>query len=308
MTHFVAKTILVRRRKAGKNQNPVALKTAHGFSSSAAFSFSLERLGTGFRPEDHVSAATIRLGAVMSAELRIARAFKRLQMGLDEISAVSPEHFPNPALSARIVEGIFNFIKKKIRFVTWLRVLTVCRDAQALEELFREAFEYVVYTLPKDMEEKPRVFEAYDMTDKLTAIVKVVKSAPEYRELANNRIFQFQLVDFELITAPSNMLHRPESLRQMNQVTYYLSLLGFTCAFAVDEDYVMNSLEKDSYRALSLLRFDLDIWGRMITSRKALELSQRVDVDFSAFRLESDGAKADCLVSYQRGDGSDRAL
>jgi hypothetical protein len=309
MTHFVAKTILVRRRKAGKNQSPVAMRTARAFSpidSLHSASFSLEHADVDYRELEHVSAETLRLDAVMPADLRVARAVKRCEMGLDELTAVAPETFPNPELSARILEGIFNFMKKKVRFTAWLRVLHACKEPEALGQIYQEAFEFVVHTLPRDIEENMGQYEAFDLTDKLLAVIKVVKSTPKFTDLALNNIFKFQLVDFELITAPSDMLRLTDSLRRFHQVAYYLSLLGFACAFVSEgepEVYIMRSLERDSYRALALLRFDFDIWCRMTASRKAFEISQRQDVDFKAFGLVPESVKAAALVSFQDQDG-----
>ena len=78
-------------------------------------------------------------------------------------------------------------------------------------------------------------------------------------------------------------------------------MIGFVCAFrAVGEDpnkYIMSSLEKETNRALALLRFDFDIWGRMTASRRAMEISQRKDVDFGLYGLLPESSKAESIIA-----------
>ena len=305
VTHFVAKTILVRRRKTGKSSSG-ATRTTRGFSPtdcipSDVLPFSLDHNSTNFNVEQHINAQTLEVDELMSAELRVKRAIKRFELALDELTTVAPENFPNPEISARILEGIFSFMRKKVRFGAWIELLRVCQTAQNLENLYKESFEYLVHTLPKEIEENIIIFDNFDLTDRLNVLINVIKSTPKYEELAVNRVFQFLLVDFDMMTAPPHMLRRPLSLKQFHQVTYYISMIGLVCAFRADgvdpENYIMNSLERETNRALALLRFDFDIWGRMTASRRALELSQRKDVDFSLFNLLPESSKASKIIS-----------
>jgi hypothetical protein len=48
---------------------------------------------------------------------------------------------------------------------------------------------------------------------------------------------------------------------------------------------------------LALLRFDFDIWGRMTASRRAMEISQRKDVDFALYDLLPESSKAAKIIS-----------
>ncbi len=321
MTHFVAKTILVRRRKTGKSGSDNT-RMARGFSPtdfipSDVLPFSLDQDESLFDANAHISEETKRLDEVMSPELKVKRAILRLQIALDEITCVSTETFPNPEISARVLEGIFNFMRKKVRFAAWLEVLKVCQRPGALDKLFQRCFEYLAHTLPRDIEENPTVFDNFDLSERLMFLIKTVKSTPTYAELAENRIFQYLLVDFEMMTAPPHMLRRQESLLQYHQVTHYISMMGVVCAFKTtgskDKEkekkqdtpddpflYISNKLERESHRALALLRLDFDIWGRMTASRRALEISQRKDVDFAKYNLLSESLKASKMIKTNK--------
>lgn len=305
VTHFVAKTILVRRRKTGKSTSGAA-KTTRGFSPtdcipSDVLPFSLDQDSPSLSMDPYISVQTFEVDELMSADLRIKRAIKRFEIGLDEITAVAPENFPNPEISSRILEGIFNFMRKKIRLGAWLELLRCYQKTGNLEGLYQESFEYLVHTLPKEIEENASVFENFNLTDRLNVLVSSIKSTPKYSDLAANRAFQFLLVDFDMMTAPSHMMRRPQSLKQFHQVTYYISLIGLVCAFRASAEnpkiYIMNSLEKETYRVLALLRFDFDIWGRMTASRRAMEISQRKDVQFELYDLIPESAKASKIIS-----------
>lgn len=305
VTHFVAKTILVRRRKGGNNTTG-ALRTTKGFSPtdcipSDVLPFSLDQDVTNFNVEKFISSQTLEVDELMSVDLRVKRAIKRFEIALDELTTVAPESFPNPEISARILEGIFSFMRKKVRFMVWLEVLRGCQKPEYLKKLYQEAFEYLVHTLPKEIEENLVVFDNFDLTDRLGIIINAIKSTPKYENLSSNRAFQFLLVDFEMMTAPPHMLRRPQSLKQYHQVNYYLSMIGITCAFRAagenPEIYIMSSLEKETHRALALLRFDFDIWGRMTASHRAMEISQRKDVKFEKFGLLPESSKASKIIS-----------
>lgn len=305
VTHFVAKTILVRRRKTGKGSSG-ALRTTRGFSPtdcipSDVLPFSLDQDTPNINVDDYINPQTFEVDELMSVELRIKRAIKRFEIALDELTAVAPENFPNPEISARILEGIFSFMRKKVRFGTWLELLRVCKKSENLESLYQEAFEYIVHTLPKEIEENVTIFDNFDLTDRLNVLINTIKSTPKFEELASNRVFKFLLVDFDMMTAPSHMLRRPQSLKQFHQVTYYISMIGLVCAFRASgekpDTYIMNSLEKETHRALALLRFDFDIWGRMTASRRAMEISQRKDVDFALYDLLPESSKAGKIIS-----------
>lgn len=305
VTHFVAKTILVRRRKTGKSSNG-ATPTTRGFSPtdcipSNVLSFSLDQDIPSLNVNQYISPETLETDEIMSADLRVRRAIKRFEIALDELTAVAPEYFPNPEISARILEGIFSFMRKKIRFGVWLECLKLCQKVENLEHMYQESFEYLVHTLPKEIEENVTVYDNFDLSDRLNVLINTIKSTPKYHDLAHNRVFQFLLVDFEMMTAPSHMFRRPISLKQYHQVTYYVAMLGFACSFkAAGEDpnsYIMSSLEKETHRALALLRFDFDIWGRMTASSRALEISQRKDVNFDAYDLLPESSKAAKIIS-----------
>lgn len=305
VTHFVAKTIIVRRRKTGKSFNS-STRTKRGFSPtdfipSNVLPFSLDGENENYNPEQFISAKTLEVDELMSVELRVNRAIKRLEIALDELTTVSPESFPNPEISARILEGIFNFMRKKIRFSAWLEVLRVCQKPKALGTFYQEAFEYLTHTLPKEIDENLPIFDNFDLTERLLVFIKTIRSTPKFEDLSTNKVFQFLLVDFDMMTAPAHMLRRPISLKQLHQVIYYLSTLRSVCAFRAKgenhETYVMSSLEQETRRALALLRFDFDIWGRMTASRRALELSQRKDIDFSRFDLLPESSKASKLIN-----------
>lgn len=310
MTHFIAKTILVRRRKTGKSASNNT-RISRGFSPtdfipSDVLPFSLDRDDCYFDVSEHIREETKRVDQVMSADLRVKRAILRLQIALDEITCVATETFPNPEVSVRILEGIFNFMRKKIRFAAWLEVLRHCQKEGALDALWQKCFEYFAHTLPRDIEENPAVFDNFDLTDRLLFLIKTIKSTPTYAGLADNRVFQYLLVDFDMMTAPPYMFRRPASLKQFQQVAYYVFMLGVVCVFkaggaASPEVYIMNLLERESHRALDLLRFDFDIWGRMTASRRALEISQRKDIDFAQYGLLPDSVKAMKLID----DGKD---
>lgn len=306
VTHFVAKTILVRRRKTGKNILGKANHTVRGFSPtdcipSDVLPFSLDQDTSEFKVEEYINPRTLEIDELMSADLRVKRAIKRFELALDELTAVAPEHFPNPEISTRILEGIFNFMRKKVRFCAWLELLRMCQKAENLEALYQESFEFLVHTLPKEMDENVQIFENFDLTDRLELFINTIKKTPKFEDLAMNRTFRFLLVDFDLMTAPSHLLRRQLSLKQFHQITYYISMIGFACAFrASGEDpnnYIMSSLEKETNRALALLRFDFDIWGRMTASRKAMEISQRKDVDFSLYGLLPESSKIENIIS-----------
>lgn len=305
VTHFVAKTILVRRRKTGKSTSG-ATRTTRGFSPtdcipSDVLPFSLDQDAPNINVDHYISLQTLEVDELMSIELRIKRAIKRFEIALDELTTVAPENFPNPEISARILEGIFSFMRKKVRFGAWLELLRVCQKSDTLDNLYQEAFEYLVHTLPKEIEENVTIFDNFDLTDRLNVLINAIKSTPKFEELASNRVFQFLLVDFDMMTAPSHMLRRPLSLKQFHQVTYYISMIGLVCAFRASgekpEIYIMNSLEKETHRALALLRFDFDIWGRMTASRRAMEISQRKDVDFALYDLLPESSKAAAIIS-----------
>ena len=305
MTYFVAKTILVRRRKTGKSSSGPA-KTTRGFSPtdcipSDVLPFSLDKDIANINVDQFMSPETLIIDELMSPDLRVKRAIKRFEIALDELTIIAPEHFANPEISARILEGIFSFMRKKVRFSAWLETLKVCQKNENLEKLYQEAFEYLAHILPREIEENITVFDNFDLTDRLNVLITAVKSTPKYDDLASNRAFQFLLVDFDMITAPSHMLRRHTSLRQFHQVTYYISMIGFVCAFrSAGKDpkkYIMGALERETHRALSLLRFDFDIWGRMTASRRALEISQRKDVDFQLFGLLPESAKAAGIIN-----------
>lgn len=305
VTHFVAKTILVRRRKTGKSGNG-ATRTTRGFSPtdcipSDVLPFSLDQDVSSINVDKYISPQTLEIDELMSADLRVKRAIKRFEIALDELTLIVPEHFPNPEISARILEGIFSFMRKKVRFGAWLETIKVCQSVKKLQRLYQEAFDYLTHTLPKEMEENITVFDNFDLTDRLNVLINTIKSTPKYDELASNRVFQFLLVDFDMMTAPPHMLRRPISLKQLHQVTYYVSMMGYVCAFrAAGENpnsYIMGPLEKETHRALALLRFDFDIWGRMTASRRALEVSQRKDVDFSRYGLLPESAKVAKIIS-----------
>lgn len=305
VTHFVAKTILVRRRKTGKSTSG-ATRTTRGFSPtdcipSDVLPFSLDQDTPNINVDDYINPQTFEVDELMSVELRIKRAIKRFEIALDELTTVVPENFPNPEISARILEGIFSFMRKKVRFGVWLELLRSCQKSENIEGLYQEAFEYLVHTLPKEIEENIIIFDNFDLTDRLNVLINTIKSTPKFEDLASNRVFQFLLVDFDMMTAPSHLLRRPQSLKQFHQVTYYISLIGLVCAFRASgetpETYIMNSLEKETHRALALLRFDFDIWGRMTASRRAMEISQRKDVDFALYDLLPESSKAAKIIS-----------
>jgi hypothetical protein len=304
-THFVAKTILVRRRDN--------TRMARGFSPtdfipSDVLPFSLDQDENYFEGSVPISEETKLRDEVMSPELKVKRAILRLQIGLDEITCVSTETFPNPEISARVLEGIFNFMRRKVRFSAWLEVLKVCQKPGALDRLFQKCFEYLAHTLPRDIEENPTVFDNFDLTERLMFLIKTVKSTPTYAGLANNRIFQYLLVDYDMMTAPPHMLRRQESLLQFHQVTYHISMVGVVCAFKLGGEnsdprlYISSKLERESHRALALLRLDFDIWGRMTASRRALEISQRKDVDFAKYNLLSESLKASKMIDVSKGE------
>ena len=306
VTHFVAKTILVRRRKTGKSTLGRENHTVRGFSPtdcipSNVLPFSLDQDIPDLNVDQYITPQVLEIDELMPADLRVKRAIKRFELALDELTAVAPEHFPNPEISARILEGIFNFMRKKVRFCAWLELLRMCQKAENLQALYQESFDYLVHTLPKEMEENVSIFENFDLTDRLTVFISTIKKTPKFEDLASNRTFQFLLVDFDMMTAPAHMLRRPVSLKQFHQVTYYISMIGFVCAFrAVGEDpnkYIMSSLEKETNRALALLRFDFDIWGRMTASRRAMEISQRKDVDFGLYGLLPESSKAESIIA-----------
>ncbi len=310
VTHFVAKTILVRRRKTGKSSNG-AKRTTRGFSPtdcipSDVLPFSLDQDISNLNVDQYIAPETLEIDELMSPELRVKRAIKRSEIALDELTVIEPEYFPNPEISARILEGIFSFMRKKVRFGSWLEILNACQEPEGLERLYQEAFEYLVHTLPKEMEENITVFENFDLTDKLNVLISAIKSTPKYDDLSSNRAFQFLLVDFEMMTAPSHILRRPTSLKQFHQVNHYISMIGLVCAFrSAGKDpkkYIMGALEKETHRALGLLRFDFDIWGRMTGSRRALEISQRKDVDFERYGLLPESAKAANIISRGEED------
>lgn len=306
MTHFVAKTILVRRRRTGKSGG-ANTRMARGFSPtdfipSDVLPFSLDRDESYFDVSRYISEETKKVDQIMSSEMKVKRAILRMQVALDEITCISTETFPNPEISTRVLEGIFNFMRKKIRFAAWLEVLEVYQRGERLESLFAECFEYLTHTLPRDIEENLTVFDNFDLTERLLFLIKTVKSTPTYAELASNSIFQYLLVDFEMMTAPPHMFRRQESLRQYLQVIYYVTMTGVVCAFHSGGDgdpdkYIANKLERESHRALALLRLDFDIWGRMTASRRALEVSQRKDVDFAKYNLQSENVKASKLIA-----------
>lgn len=306
VTHFVAKTILVRRRKTGKNTFGRENHTVRGFSPtdcipSDVLPFSLDQDISELNVDQYIAGETFEIDELMPSDLRVKRAVKRFELALDELTAVAPENFPNPEISARILEGIFSFMRKKVRFCAWLELLRMCQKASNLQALYQESFEYFVHTLPKEMEENLPIFDNFDLTDRLEVFIKTIKTTPRFEDLAVNRTFQFLLVDFDMMTAPSHLLRRPLSLKHFHQVTYYISMIGFVCAFrAVGDDpetYIMNQLEKETNRALALLRFDFDIWGRMTASRRAMEISQRKDVDFGLYGLLPESAKAARLIA-----------
>lgn len=305
VTHFVAKTILVRRRKTGKSTSGPT-KTTRGFSHtdcipSDVLPFSLDQDISSINVDQYITPETLVIDELMSPDLRVKRAIKRFEIALDELTVVAPEHFPNPEISARILEGIFNFMRKKIRFGAWLETLKVCQKVENLEKLYQESFEYLVHTLPKEMEENITVFDNFDLTDRLTVLINAIKSTPKYDDLAVNRAFLYLLVDFDMMTAPSHMFRRPISLKQFHQVTYYISIIGFVCAFRAagkdPKEYIVGSLERETHRALALLRFDFDVWGRMTACRRALEVSQRKDVNFELYGLLPESAKAASIIS-----------
>lgn len=307
VTHFVAKTILVRRRKTGKSTTfGRENHTVRGFSPtdcipSDVLPFSLDQDISDLNVDHYITPATLEIDELMSSDLRVKRAVKRFELALDELTAVAPENFPNPEISSRILEGIFSFMRKKVRFCAWLELLRMCQKASNLQALYQESFEYLVHTLPKEIEENVSIFDNFDLTDRLEVLIKTIKKTPKFEDLAANRTFQFLLVDFDMMTAPSHLLRRPLSLKHYHQVNYYISMIGFVCAFrAVGEDpdkYIMNTLEKETNRALALLRFDFDIWGRMTASRRAMEISQRKDVDFGLYGLLPESAKAESLIT-----------
>jgi hypothetical protein len=305
VTHFVAKTILVRRRKTGKSANG-AVRTTRGFSPSDfipsdVLPFSMDQGPSNFDVEELISPETFKFDELMSVDLRIKRAIKRYEIALEELSVVSPETFPNPEISARILEGIFSFMRKKIQFAVWLEILRSYERGDGIETNFQEAFEYFSHTLPKEMEENMTIFENFDLAEKLTVLITAIKSTPSIKDLANNRAFHFLLIDFDMITAPPHMLRRPQSLKLFHQVTYYISMIGSVCSMLADGDtpvkFIMGSLESDSNRSLALLRFDFDIWGRMTAARRAIEISQRKDIDFELFDLLPESAKASRLIA-----------
>ena len=306
VTHFVAKTILVRRRKTGKNTLGRESHTVRGFSPtdcipSDVLPFSLDQDNPDLNVDQYITPQTLEIDELMPSDLRVKRAIKRFELALDELTAVAPENFPNPEISARILEGIFNFMRKKVRFCAWLELLRMCQEAINLQALYKESFEYFVHTLPKEIEENVSIFDNFDLTDRLTVFINTIKKTPKFEDLAHNRTFQFLLVDFDMMTAPSHLLRRPLSLKHFHQVTYYISMIGFVCAFrAVGDDphkYIMSALEKETNRALALLRFDFDIWGRMTASRRAMEISQRNDVDFSLYDLLPESSKAESIIA-----------
>lgn len=306
VTHFVAKTILVRRRKTGKSTTSGEAKTTRGFSPtdcipSDVLPFSLDQDATNINVDNLINPQTFEVDELMSVELRIKRAIKRFEIAFDELTAVAPEHFPNPEISARILEGIFSFMRKKVKFGAWLELLRVCNKSENLEGLYQEAFEYLVHTLPKEIDENVTIFDNFDLTERLGVLINAIKSTPKFEELALNRVFKFLLVDFDMMTAPSHMLRRPQSLKQFHQVTFYITMIGLVCAFRASgekpETYIMNSLEKETHRALALLRFDFDIWGRMTASRRAMEISQRKDVNFALYDLLPESSKASKIIS-----------
>ena len=309
-THFVAKTILVRRRKTGKSANDNT-KMSRNFSPtdfipSDVLPFSLDRDDCYFDVSEHIDSEKRRFDEVMSPALKVQRAILRMETALDEITCVSTESFPNPEISARILEGIFNFMRKKLRFAAWLEVLQVCRQEGALDRLFQRCFEYLAHTLPRDIEENPPVFDNFDLTERLLFLIKTITSTPTYEGLSENRIFKYLLVYFDMMTAPAHMFRRPASLRQFHQVAYYVSMMGVVCAFksgsgAEDpESYIKNALERETHRALAMLRLDFDIWGRMTASRRALEISQRKDIDFERYNLLPESVKASKLIDETR--------
>ena len=306
VTHFVAKTILVRRRKTGKNTLGRENHTVRGFSPtdcipSNVLPFSLDQDIPDLNVGQYINPQILEIDELMSADLRVKRAVKRFEIALDELTAVAPENFPNPEISARILEGIFSFMRKKVRFCAWLELLRMCQKAENLQALYQESFEYFVHTLPKEIEENVSIFNNFDLTDRLTVFINTIKKTPKFEDLAANRTFQFLLVDFDMMTAPSHLLRRPLSLKHFHQVTYYISMIGFVCAFRAAGDdpnkYIMSSLEKETSRALALLRFDFDIWGRMTASRRAMEISQRKDVDFSLYSLLPESSKAESIIA-----------
>ena len=90
----------------------------------------------------------------------------------------------------------------------------MCQKAENLQALYQESFDYLVHTLPKEMEENVSIFDNFDLTDRLTVFISTIKKTPKFEDLASNRTFQFLLVDFDMMTAPAHMLRRPVSLKQ----------------------------------------------------------------------------------------------